>query len=398
MALHSRRGDSRLALSGPVYKRNMKVMHPGQREDTIQLQSVKAIAEIEDYSETGEESNVEQFLDRCTSCGTCTSECTLLRTFGTPDTIISRRNSDVFLCMNCGACTVVCPSGLDPADVLMQAKHGLLKTGQISDRVSKAVRAARRFEQWGRSFPFVHYSQTKTVFWPGCSLAGMSPGLVLETQKLLTGKLGEKVGISLDCCSNPTYQIGDLDTVSEACKSIKGKIEQQGITSIVSACANCVKILREYLPGVRVNHVLEVLPDIAAKSLAGKECYLHHPCPTSRLDVVQRRAERLLKGLGAMVLKQTIPRCCGYGGNVHALSTESADASTQEIMAAAGKAVIVTYCMSCKDRFLEKGGKAYHLLELLVPAAPVKRNLSSFRKWFNRFLLAQKSKQLDARK
>jgi Fe-S oxidoreductase len=215
----------------------------------------------------------------------------------------------------------------------------------------------------------------------------MSPEVVHKTQQLLTTRLGKRVGIALDCCSDPAYQIGDFDTVRRGSLQIKTAIEEKGITAIIAACTNCIKVFSKHLPGVRVDHVLEVLPHAAVQSLAGKECYLHHPCPTYRFDAVQERARSLLEELGAGVVEQTCPRCCGSGGNVHALSTELADASTEEVMAAAGKASIVTYCMACKDRFLSKGSQAYHILELLVSPAPVKRPISSVHKWFNRFIL-----------
>jgi Fe-S oxidoreductase len=138
---------------------------------------------------------------------------------------------------------------------------------------------------------------------------------------------------------------------------------------------------------MRVDHVLEVLPHAAVKSLAGRECYLHHPCPTYRFDAVQTGARNHLRDLGARVVEQTRPRCCGFGGNVHAHAPELADASTDAVMAAAGNATIVTYCMACKDRFLTKGSRVYHILELLVSASPASRPVSSAHKWFNRFIL-----------
>ena len=361
---------------------SMKRTHSGRQ--AVALQSI--------------DSKVQDFLDRCTSCGACISACSFLEKRGTPDRLIARNDPDVFLCTGCGACAYFCPEGLLPSDALLQAKHRLLKTGQVPDCVLKAVRAARRFARWGHSFPFAHYSRTDTVFWPGCSLAGMSPQVLRKTQQLLTEKLGKKVGIALDCCSDPTYQIGDLDAVHEACVGIREKIESRGITTIVSGCTNCVKILRKHLPGVRVDHVLEVLPHAAVKSLAGKECYLHHPCPTYRFDAVQAAARNFLVEQGAAVVEQTRPRCCGFGGNVHALSTELADESSDAVMATAGKASIVTYCMACKDRFLSKGSRVYHILELVVSAAPVNRPVSSVQKWFNRFLLALRMNVRDAGK
>jgi len=312
-------------------------------------------------------SELQGFLDRCTSCGACTSACSFLGQRGTPDRLIAHHDPDVFLCTGCGACADFCPEGLLPSDALLQAKHRLIEAGQVPDRVLKAVRAARRYVRWGHSFPFAHYSRTDTVFWPGCSLAGMSPEVVHKTQQLLTGKLGKKVGIALDCCSDPAYQIGDMVTVCRGSLRVKKALEQHGITTVIAACTNCVKVFSEHLPGVCVDHVLEVLPHAAVQSLAGKECYLHHPCPTYRFDAVQAGARGHLRDLGARVVEQTHPRCCGFGGNVHALSTQLADASTDEVMAAAGNATIVTYCMACKDRFLSKGGRANHILELLFP-------------------------------
>jgi Fe-S oxidoreductase len=216
----------------------------------------------------------------------------------------------------------------------------------------------------------------------------MSPGIVHKTQRLLTGTLGEQVGIALDCCSDPAYQIGDLDTVRRGAQKVRTALEQKGITTIIAACTNCIKVFNEQLPGLRVDHVLEVLPHAAVHSLAGKECYLHHPCPTYRFDVVRAGAIGHLRELGVSVVEQDRRRCCGFGGNVHALSPELADASTDEVLAAAGKASIVTYCMACKDRFLSKGNRAVHLLELLVFARPVERPVTSAEKWINRFLLA----------
>jgi Fe-S oxidoreductase len=349
----------------------MKSTHSGRQ--AITLQSI--------------DSEVGDFLDRCTSCGACTSACSFLGQRGTPDRLIAQNDPDVFLCTGCGACADFCPEGLLPGDALLQAKHRLIEAGQLPHRVLRAVRAARRYVRWGHSFPFAHYSRTDTVFWPGCSLAGMSPEVVHKTQQLLTDKLGKKVGIALDCCSDPAYQIGDIVTVRRGSRRVKKALEQHGITSIIAACTNCMKVFSKHLPGVSVNHVLEFLPRTSVRPLDGQECYLHHPCPTYRFDAVQAGARSLLAELGAGVVEQTRPRCCGFGGNVHALAPELADASTDEVLAAAGNAAIVTYCMACKDRFLSKGRKASHILELLVSTTPASRAISSAHKWFNRFVL-----------
>jgi Fe-S oxidoreductase len=331
---------------------------------------------------------IEEFLSRCTSCGSCSEACDFLSSSGTPAAVLSRKDENVFLCTGCGACAARCPEGLIPSDAFLRAKHRILRAGLVPERVAVAVRSARRFAAWGHSFPFAYYSRTETVFWPGCSLAGMSPDLVLKTQQLLSRQLGTAVGVALDCCTDPSYQMGDLETVRDATLRIRDRLAKRGISSVIAACTNCVKVFGAYLPGVRVAHVLEVIPVPEVSSLHGKEYYLHHPCPTYRFSDVQGKAKRLLETLGVSIIEQERPRCCGFGGNMHTLSPELADACANEVMAAADHASIVTYCMACKDRFLEKGNRTYHILELLVPARLVERPISSASKWVNRFFLA----------
>jgi Fe-S oxidoreductase len=339
---------------------------------------------------------IEEFLSRCTSCGSCSEACGLLRSSGTPAAVLSRKDENVFLCTGCGACAGRCPEGLNPSEAFLYAKHRILRAGQVSEKIAAADRAARRFAAWGHSFPFAYYSRTETVFWPGCSLAGTSPELVLKTQQLLSRNLGTMVGIALDCCFDPVYQIGDLDAVRDASLRTKDRLERNGITSVIAACTNCVKVLSADLPGVRLRHVLDVIPVPEVSSLHGEEFYLHHPCPTYRFSAVQGRAKLLLETLGVSIVEQERPRCCGFGGNMHTLSPELADACANEVMAAAGNDPIVTYCMACKDRFLLKGARTHHLLELLVPATPVERPKSSVSKWINRFFLALSMRLRDA--
>jgi Fe-S oxidoreductase len=222
----------------------------------------------------------------------------------------------------------------------------------------------------------------------------MAPDTVLRTRELLAEKLGRKVGTALDCCSDPAYQLGDLETTRETALSIGTRVEQAGITHVITGCVNCVKVLRRYLRGVKVEHVLEVLPEAAVPAGIGGTVYLHHPCPSHCFESIQNGARRQCKSLGSAVVEQTRPLCCGQGGGLPALSPELADACTGEILHAAEKMPLVTYCMGCKDRFLRQGKRAYHILELLVSGRPADRPVSSLRKWINRLVLALKLKWL----
>lgn len=342
--------------------------------------------------------DTDRFLEACTSCGACISACDLLRSSGAPDAVIRSGKAEVFLCTNCGACSAACPSGLDPADAMLQAKHRLLKAGQASSEITQAVNVARTFIDRSHMFLFSSYSRTETVFWPGCSLSALSPDAVRKTHRILRDRLGKQIGIALDCCSGPAYHLGDLDTVRNTADRIGKTFERNGITTVIAACMNCVKVLRDRIPGLKVEHVFEVYPDVTAGPFAGREFRLHHPCPAHRFDATAKRAEALLRQLGIRLSAQTPPRCCGFGGNINILHPMLAEERTNEVLAGDADMPLVTYCMSCKDRFLSKGRMTYHILELLASAEPVDRSVSSLRKWIARFSLAQESRLRDYRR
>ena len=49
-------------------------------------------------------------------------------------------------CTMCGRCTLVCPMGIDIAELIKEARHGMFKAGLVPDRLALMDRTAR---QWG---------------------------------------------------------------------------------------------------------------------------------------------------------------------------------------------------------------------------------------------------------
>ena len=49
-------------------------------------------------------------------------------------------------CTMCGRCTLVCPMGIDIAELVKEARHGMFKAGLVPERLALMDRAAR---QWG---------------------------------------------------------------------------------------------------------------------------------------------------------------------------------------------------------------------------------------------------------
>lgn len=329
----------------------------------------------------------------CGSCGVCRKVCPFLETYGTPDSIIASQSADIFLCTTCGACDTVCPLDLSPSAALLEAKTALLETAAALPKVRKALRSAKAYARWGSRAPFSFYDAAETVFWPGCDLAAAGPEIITRTRDLLSGGLQQPIGLAVDCCFDPVYQMGGLATTEQAADRIRRRFARRGIRRVVTGCGNCAKLFSRFLPEIQVMHVLEALPpDAVAPSPAQEGVYLHHPCPSYRRDGLRQRTRELLRDRTPVARETDIPLCCGLGGGIHKISSEMAQRFTDRVTQAAGTSPVVTSCMACTGRFREQGHEARHILELATNSRAA--HASGARKWARRLALSLSRRQL----
>jgi Fe-S oxidoreductase len=334
--------------------------------------------------------NVTDFLDSCSSCTQCGTVCPFLERYGSPEDIIANKPQLAFLCTNCTGCDKRCPLELSPSAALFETKQRLITEQRVPEKAAKALKGAKSFAQRGHAAPFLRYDSRPTVFWPGCSLAGTSPEATVATQDLLTSILGEDVGLVLDCCFDPLYQMGDIQPVQEACDRIRKRLTEAGIEQVIVGCINCKKVFERHMASVDVKHVIEVLPGDILKSVPEEDLYLHHPCPVNHVDGISEKTSSILgHSMAEDVDEQKIPACCGYGGSINNQDPDLAMKFTERVTMAAYGASIVTSCMGCKNMFLGKGTNTYHILELITGVKPKEKPVGSARKWANRLMLAR---------
>ena len=336
--------------------------------------------------------SVKAFLDACTECagcGSCAVSCPFLQRYGTPDEIIKGHPQDVFLCTNCGGCSSKCALGLSPAEAIFQTKFDLIQAGNIPGMVRQALNEARGFADTGHRFPFACYSTTDTVFWPGCGLAGSYPAIVRRIPKILREHLGIKVGVVLDCCYDPVYQFGDVNTANTAIESIRENLKRHNISRVITGCPNCQKIFSLFLKDITVEHILEVMPQDAFTPELEKQIFLHHPCQPFQSGHIHIRqiARELLDRQDQAILDSREHLCCGYGGGLSTISPALAGQFRDRIMHASGDKPIVTYCTGCKHRFIKQGKNSFHILEFVHGIRPLQKPIPSFQRWINRFVL-----------
>lgn len=339
----------------------------------------------------------------CTGCGECLEICPFLAQLGTPDKILRNLPEAVFLCTSCLRCATVCPLHLSPAAAFREAKEQLIRQNQISPPLCKAVEKARMFAETGHKFPFSFHEYAGTVFWPGCGLPANSPNLIDKIRNILSSHLHEKVGLILDCCFDPVFELGDLRTTLTALQEINRRLHDGNVKRVITGCLNCHKLLSHYLRDIEVIFVLEALPPEYFKYRGEGPVYLHHPCPSSQWAEIRNAAERLVNHIHEPDhslssadkfngIKAPAPMCCGAGGGLSSLSPELAGRFVERIIEEGKGRTIITYCTGCRNRFLQRDVPAIHLLECLAKTPPHKKVPSPLRQWINRLIPATKAR------
>lgn len=325
-------------------------------------------------------------INECNLCGACLS-CPYLKKYGYPKEIYLKKDPSVFICTNCGLCDSLCPFDIEPSSALYSLKEELIKKEDLPKKVRFAINSARAFAKKNSRFPVKHLDTKEVVFFPGCSLFSMGPKMVFSIKKWLEKKLNTNIGLAIHCCGDPMYQNGDTTYLNDFLKKLKPELDLHGITKIITACSNCKKIFKKYLPDFETLHLTELL-NVNELSIA-ESFILHHPCPNFRNLEVKESIDKNLKDKADKVLQS--PRCCGLGGSANKLDKDVAKEFLLKIKDESENKEIITSCMGCKNRFLKNDVKSRHVYEILTKVE-IKKPVSDVKKFLNKLFVSLRTK------
>ncbi|MDO9195524.1 (Fe-S)-binding protein [Rhodoferax sp.] len=315
-------------------------------------------------------------------------------------------------CNMCGRCTVVCPMGIDIAELVKEARHGMFKAGLVPDRLALMDRAAR---QWGSTATpgedlpdiLAEVSAEHGVAIP-CDLAAAdilvtaAPAELGEHTKALAdaAKILNRIGAKWTMhqggfdASNIGFNNGDLELQERLTRALIDTAVKIGAkTVILPECGHAYGAARweaakwygEALP-VRVIHMTEFLDELIASqqirvNRIGETVTFHDPCQIVRRGGLEAAARRVLAALGFELIELkdhgVTGYCCGGGGGVVSnqratpLRYQVFEMKKQQVEATGAKR-FVTSCGQCRIT-LEMGAKhadwdkqAESLLELVA--------------------------------
>ena len=315
-------------------------------------------------------------------------------------------------CTMCGRCTLACPMGIDIAELVKEARHGMFNAGLVPERLALMDRAAR---QWGSTATpgedlpdiLAEVAQQHGVTIP-CDLDSAdilvtaAPAELGEHTKALAdaAKILNRVGARWTMhqagfdASNIGFNNGDLALQETLTRSLVDTAVKIGATTILlpecghaygAARWEAAKWYGKALP-VRIIHMTEFLDEqIASGAIRvkpiGETATFHDPCQIVRRGGLEAAARRVLTALGFELIELEAHGvggyCCGGGGGV--VSNQRAtplrngvfELKRQQVEAT-GARRFVTSCGQCRIT-LEMGAKHAHwdrptesLLELVA--------------------------------
>ncbi len=254
-------------------------------------------------------------------------------------------------CTMCGRCTLVCPMGIDIAELVKEARHGMFVAGLVPERLALMDRAAR---QWGspatpgEDLPDIlaDVSSEHGVPIP-CDLARAdvlvtaAPAELSEHTKALAdaARVLNRTGVSWTMhqagfdASNIGFNNGDLELQERLTRSIVDAAVKIGAkTVILPECGHAYGAARweaarwygTALP-VRIIHMTEFLDEMIASGRIrvkpiGESATFHDPCQIVRRGGLEAAARRVLAALGLKLAELEdhglTGYCCGGGGGV----------------------------------------------------------------------------------
>jgi Fe-S oxidoreductase len=299
-------------------------------------------------------------------------------------------------CTMCGRCTLICPMGIDIAELVKEARHGMFKAGLVPERLALMDRAA---QQWGSTatpgedLPDIlqEAAQQHGVAIP-CDLPAAemlvtaAPAELGEHTKALAAaaKILNRAGITWTMhsagfdASNIGFNNGDLALQERLTRAIIDTALKIGAkTVLLPECGHAYGAARweaakwygRELP-VRIIHMTEFLDEMLANgrirvNRIGESATFHDPCQIVRRGGLEAAARRVVAALGFELIELqdhgVAGYCCGGGGGV--VSNQRAAPLRRKVfeikknqVEATGAKRFVTSCGQCRIT-LEMGAK-----------------------------------------
>lgn len=345
----------------------------------------------------------------CSHCKKCTRRCDILEGPGLdmgqiieayrtvmahpfeeqPEALIKLVEEDYDLyntlrrCCFCGHCTAACLRHIGAPEHMRAWRELFMRANLMPPDDSKLVMVDNEWHIFSayRAIYGIGYADlvtldaasehgpgwVDTLFFPGCSLVSYAPEVVRAVGAWLS-EAGVSWALSDACCGSPLMSAGMFERAKDLRRSVVSRMQQAGITRMVTICPGCADEFREDLPAdIELVPLPELLLSIAdAKQVAGKDAGFH-PLPLESItffdschDREDARNANALRTLFARFVPGAVQAemdhakrgtlCCGAGGAVSSYDPQISDERVWRVIGEAkltGADTLITMCPTC---------------------------------------------------
>ncbi len=286
----------------------------------------------------------------------------------------------LFNCTQCGACTDICPKGINIPEkaigqlrLLFLAEEEVpLSIKEVTDNIGRKSNPFGKEAKWhwanGLDLPRVG----DTVLFAGC-LSSLERGDTLKAAVALLRKLGIELAYYAEdepCCGAPLLNMGNEERFRENARALARRFQAGGARTIITGCAECYKVLTldypKHLPTIEmpgVKHISQVIAEardklgVLSRKMPETRITYHDPCRLGRdcgIYLAPREVIGAVRGIELCEMAKTGAEsfCCGAGGGVKLVNNDLAIAVGKERVRQAretGSSVIVSACPWCEQ-------------------------------------------------
>ena len=362
----------------------------------------------------------------CYQCGKCDVVCPWSRVtafsirkiirqaaFGLPEIELE----DIWRCTTCGSCPSQCPRGVEQIEVGVSIRR-IATEYQVFPSAVRGVRAAAASlasdgnplgdaraarGAWAADLPVKPFVEgMELLYFVGCYYS-YDPRMkkVAAATVAILNEAGVDFGIlgeAESCCGESIRKAGNEKVFKAlARQNIKTFIDR-GVKRILVSSPHCYHTLAneypEFMVRFEVVHISELLAELVEQGrleLSGsfpRRVTYHDPCYLGRHNGIYDPPRELLRGLGGLELTEMPDArqhslCCGGGGGRMWMDTPKGERLSDLRLAQAGEVgaeVLVTTCAYCISNFEEsklglESGEEGETLEILDLTEVIQRSL-----------------------
>ncbi len=332
-----------------------------------------------------------EFRERCIGCNLCVMDCRLLQQINEEPLRIAERGPSAFeaySCFLCGLCETVCPAEISVKKLFALTRERAVNNAELDISEYRYMFPDRRYttmsfyrELSGIDYKDLSVNERRPVaFLPGCTMLTFAEGLTRSVYRHLL-ELYPTLTIVPDCCGLPLFQLGLKERGEKFINTLKAKLNELEISTLVIACPNCYYQLRRHLSdsGIKLVTIYEALAESEVfRAPASDEkpvITIHDSCPDrfEEIYATQARGALVHKGYRLREMKhhRMLSLCCGSGGQVShfqpELGQEVVEIRMQEAKATTA-GVLAGYCVGCVLNLAKAPGKmkVTHVLNILL--------------------------------